>query len=144
MKSRTVYPVIAIAIALLIIAGLYRCSSPSRLTTLNHADTIFTNINGLGVSIELDFLKGEGHNHPLMAVWIEDTSGKYIETLFVAESIGKGVFAHGKESGGKWQQGPLRRPAALPYWSHKRGIREDDGYYIPTPDNPLPDAITGR
>ena len=39
--------------------------------------------------------------------------------------------------------GEIRRPAALPRWSHQRGIRTEDGLYLPTPQNPVADAYTG-
>ncbi len=78
-----------------------------------------------------------------MAFWLEDTTGKYIHSLYVAESIAKGYFRHGDASSGRWQPGPLRRPAALPYWGHQRGEKAADGYFIPTPDNPMPDAVSG-
>jgi hypothetical protein len=127
---------------LLIIAG-YRCSGTKKTTENSPVEIINTNINGTGLKIEVDFLKGESHNHPLMAIWIEDKDGNYIETLYIAESIGKGIFRHGVKSQGEWEAGPVRRPAALPYWGHKRGIVAEDGYYIPTPENPMPDAVTG-
>jgi len=127
---------------LLIIAG-YRCSGTRKTADTGQVETIQTNIDGKGISIEAEFLKGESHNHPLMAIWLEDADGSYIETLYIAESIGKGIFQHGEKSHGQWQAGPVRRPAALPYWSHKRGIREADGLYIPTPEDPMPDAVTG-
>jgi hypothetical protein len=102
-----------------------------------------TNVNGKGVSIEIDFEKGARHNHPMMAIWVEDTTGKYIQTLFVNKSMATSTFTHGGVSEGKWMPGMIRRPAALPYWSHKRGIQAADGLYLPTPDNPVPDAYTG-
>jgi hypothetical protein len=63
--------------------------------------------------------------------------------LYVSESIGKGVFQHGDKSSGQWMPGAIRRPAALPYWGHQRGIQASDGYYLPTPEQPIADAITG-
>ncbi len=96
-----------------------------------------------GIPMELLFNKGKEHNHPLMAVWIEDNDSNYIQTVYVAESIGKGYFRYGDTSSGRWMPGPVRRPAALPYWGHQRGIRAEDGYYLPTQDDPVPDAITG-
>jgi hypothetical protein len=39
--------------------------------------------------------------------------------------------------------GEIRRPAAIPVWSHRRGIKAEDGLYLPTPENPVPDAYTG-
>lgn len=106
-------------------------------------EILTTNIQGTGYALELTFEKGKQHNHPLMAIWIEDTDGKYIQTLYVAQSVAKAYFQHGDKSSGKWQPGPIRRPASLPYWAHKRGIKQADGTYMPTQENPVPDAYTG-
>jgi hypothetical protein len=35
------------------------------------------------------------------------------------------------------------RPAALPYWSHRRGIMNSSGLYLPDSENPVADAYTG-
>ena len=96
-----------------------------------------------GHTLEVHFKPGRSHNHPLMAFWIEDTTGQYLQSLYVAESIAKGYFRHGDASTGRWQPGPLRRPAALPYWGYKRGVKAPDGYFIPTVEEPMPDAVTG-
>jgi hypothetical protein len=101
------------------------------------------NPQGLGPAIEIEMTKGEGHNHPLMAIWVETPDGQFVQTLYVSESIGKGVFQHGDASRGFWQAGEIQRPAALPYWAHKRGIKNKEGLYLPTPTNPIPDAYTG-
>jgi hypothetical protein len=143
MKTRLYTIAVLMALgSLLVIAG-YRCSSTSNTTDSGQIETIRTNIGGQGISIRIDFLKGESHNHPLMAIWLEDADGKYIETIYVAESIGKGIFEHGDLSDGKWHEGAVRRPAALPYWGYKRGVKAPDGYYLPTPEQPMPDAVTG-
>lgn len=102
-----------------------------------------TNTGGDGLSLQIEFNKGRSHYFPLMAIWIEDTLGNYLQTLYVAQSIATGVFAHGDASTGKWMPGEIRRPAALPYWGHRRGIRAEDGLYLPSTENPLPDAYTG-
>jgi hypothetical protein len=116
----------------------------SRLASENsRVDTLMTHSGETGIEMVFHFSKGESFNHPLMALWVEDTGGTYLQTLYVAESIAKGVFGHGDPSSGKWMPGPLRRPAALPVWSFSRGVREDDGFYIPTINTPLPDAYTG-
>lgn len=132
-----VFPILSMVVLL---PGCFLKSSapPVKLT-----DTLNTNINGEGYDLQIHFVPGPAHNYPLMAVWVEDTLGKYIETLYVAESIAKGVFKHGETSTGKWLPGPIRRPAALPYWAHRRGVQEKDGWYVPTPETALPDAITG-
>jgi hypothetical protein len=69
--------------------------------------------------------------------------GNYIETIYASQSIATGVFRFGVNEKGKWMPGERRRSAALPYWGHKRGFLAPDGLYLPTPQNPIPDAITG-
>jgi hypothetical protein len=102
-----------------------------------------SNPGGQGPELEIEMTRGEGHNHPLMAIWIENEAGEFVQTLYVAESIGKGVFQHGDASKGFWKPGEIRRSAALPYWSHRRGIKADDGLYLPTATDPIADAYTG-
>ncbi len=96
------------------------------------------------MKIELNFLKGKSHNHPTFAIWIEDEDGSYLETLFVTEYISKGVFAYADAGEWSWknEKGETLRPAALPYWSHKRNVISRDSLLIPTPENPVPDAIS--
>ncbi len=106
-------------------------------------ETIKTNQNGTGQALTLEFTGGSAHNHPLMVVWIETDNGEYIQTLFVAESIGKGVFKYSTPASGKWMPGSILRPAALPYWGHKRGIKTAEGLFLPSAENPVPDAYTG-
>jgi hypothetical protein len=118
------------------------CTS-SRVPVDEAPDHITSNPGGKGPQLEIEMTRGAEHNHPLMAIWVEDTAGKYLQTLFVAESIGKGVFRHGDATRGLWMPGEIRRPAALPRWSHQRGIRAADSLYLPTPDDPVADAYTG-
>ena len=120
----------------------FGCST-SRVPAEESPDHITSNPAGSGIHLDIEMIKGEGHNHPLMAIWVEDPQGNFIQTLYVSESIGKGIFQHGDASKGFWMPGEIRRPAALPYWSHRRGIIAHDGLYLPTPDDPVPDAYTG-
>lgn len=143
MKTRILSLAFLLFLGGLFIVGTSRCSSTRKTSEAGQPEVINTNINGQGLSIRINFTKGESHNHPLMAFWLEDKDGKYIETIYVAESIGKGIFQHGDRSKGRWQAGEVRRPAALPYWGHKRGIQAPDGYFIPTVALPMPDAVTG-
>jgi hypothetical protein len=106
-------------------------------------EKIVSNISGTGQELTITALKGKYHNHPTYAIWLEDTSGKYFQTLFVTQAIGQGIFNYGDKSEGKWKAGEVRRPAALPYWSHKRGIKAEDGLYVPSKKSPVPDAYTG-
>lgn len=99
--------------------------------------------NNNGTVIKLQFDKGKEHNHPLFAIWLADDKGRFIQTLYVSKSIGTGVFEHGKRQQGHWLSGELQRPAALPYWTHQRGILNEYGTYLPTPEHPELDAYTG-
>lgn len=106
-------------------------------------DNLFTNPDGLGLELIIEFMNGESHNHPSLAIWIEDTEGNFVQNLYVSESVATGVFNYGTEENGQWTKGEARRPASLPYWSHKQGILAEDGLYMPKPSNPVPDAYTG-
>lgn len=101
------------------------------------------NQSGRGAEIVLEFIMGKSYNHPSFVLWAEDTEGNYIQTLFITESIGTGIFQYGDPSSGQWKPGEIRRPGALPYWAHKRNIPAEDGLLIPSPDHPVPDAYTG-
>ena len=96
-----------------------------------------------GQPVEIEFRKGLQHYYPLMAIWVEDTTGKYEQTLYVAESIAKGVFQHAAFEDKKWKPGKKIIPAALPYWAHKQAEVSEDSLMMPTPEHPLPDAYTG-
>lgn len=106
---------------------------------------ITSNKEAKGVKFNIHFYSGKTHNHPTFAFWLEDLEGNYIETLFVTKFIGTGIYGHGSLGEGKWDNKPgeAKRPAALPYWLHKRHIMVDGRTYLPTPDHPVPDAITG-
>jgi hypothetical protein len=120
------------------------CTSTKSVTNLQK-ETIKSNIEGKGIELTIDFTSGQAHNHPTFAVWVEDMNENYIQTLFVTKSIATGVFGHGEREQGKWnaKPGAVRRPATLPYWLHKRGVKADDGTYLPSPEKPVPDAYTG-
>lgn len=110
---------------------------------LNTIDTIYANINGEGTLFEFSFQRGKEHNHPLMALWLEDEAGNYIQTLFVTQSVSTGIFKYGKHEKGKWVAAPRKRPAALPYWSHKSGIAFIDSAVIKANSAIIPDAYSG-
>jgi len=101
------------------------------------------NVQSGGTEISIELTKGSAFNFPLLAIWVEDEMGNFIQTLYVSESIGKGKFDHGDASTGKWLPGEIMRPAALPYWSHRRGVKNSSGLYLPDSQNPIADAYTG-
>lgn len=73
-------------------------------------------------------------NPPQFAVWIEDTQGNYLSTVFVTYKIA---------TEGWLSNNGNRRKEALPYWCHQRGCVYEDGLLLPTKKNPLVDGITG-
>ena len=106
-------------------------------------DTLITNIDGQGHQLQLTFVPGPEHNYPLFAFWLEDLDGNYIQTLYVSQSIAKGTFNYGDKSSGFWKAGEIERPAALPYWAHKRNVENEKGSIVPTILNPVVDAYSG-
>ncbi len=73
-------------------------------------------------------------NPPQFAIWLEDTSGNYISTVFATYKIA---------SEGWISNNGNRRKEALPYWCHQRGVVYEDGLLLPTKEHPLTDGITG-
>ncbi len=125
---------------------LVSCSAKPSATRLEQRQRfvgIETNSAGTGPSFELKFYGGPSLYYPLMAVWLEDEQGQYIQTLFVPKSVATGVFRYGSDASGKWAEAAKRAPQTLPYWSHKRGVVASDGLYMPEPSNPVADAYSG-
>jgi len=130
------------------IAFLMSCKSGSegKSSKSRKSDSVVlitSNAEGAGRTIEIEMRKGKSHNHPTFAIWLEDTNGSYIQTLFVTSAIGQGIFKYGDKSDGKWKPGEVRRPAAIPYWAHKRGVISENGSLLPTPRSRVPDAYSG-
>jgi len=119
------------------------CASQQNLSGI--VETITTTPETINTKLEFDLTAGKYHNHPSFAIWVEDLDGNYVETLYVTQYFGKGIFGHGETAQGKWKNeaGEVRRPAALPYWAHKRNIKAADGLYAPSPETAVPDALTG-
>lgn len=126
-----------------IIAITASCSNRAKTKIDETPEILQTTPFDKGIPVAIHFDKGDEYYHPLIVFWIEDTEGNYVQTLYAAKSIATGTFRYGVSNGKKWSEGERRRPAALPYWGHKRGFKTPDGLYIPTPESPLPDAITG-
>lgn len=100
-------------------------------------------VKNTGTELVIHFERGKEHNHPLFAIWLADENGNFIQTLYVSESIGKGTFKRATRNSGRWLEGEIQRPAALPYWSHQYGVLNAYGNFLPTPQNPVADAYTG-
>ncbi|MRR23553.1 hypothetical protein EG830_11315, partial [bacterium] len=90
---------------IVIAAVLASCSSKPSATRLAQRQTVkdvVTNETGKGEEIEVGFYGGPSLYYPLMAVWLEDENGEYIQTLFVPRAIATGVFRFGSNASGKW------------------------------------------
>jgi len=133
----------------IVISTILACSTLDNIT-------IITKENIVGQEIKIKVTKGAKYEHklkiinwlpfirvtnqPQIAIWIEDLDGKYLETLYVTHKVAKQ----------DWKKAPsdptpieeIRRPASLPHWAHQRGVKYEDGLYLPTRDKPLVDAIT--
>jgi len=131
---------------ILIAALLASCTSRPSSTNLLQRQTmtdVVTNTSGQGEEIEVRFYGGPSLYYPLMAVWLEEENGAYIQTLFVPKAIATGVFKYGSNASGRWVEAAKRAPQTLPYWSHKRGIKAADGLFMPDPSSPVADAYSG-
>lgn len=120
----------------------YRSQHNTENETMEIRYEVFkTNKNVAGKNITIEVTKGIKDYYSVMAIWIEDTSGNYIETLYATKNIATGTFW--QEIDGEQVRVSVRRPEAVPYWSHKRNIVETDGKNVPTPETALIDGISG-
>ena len=97
-----------------------------------------------GNNMTFSFKSGKAFNHPTYVLWMEDMEGNYLRTLFITQSYASGIFGHQMVGDSVWLKtsGASYQPAALPYWTHKKGLLKN-GQLIPTPDNQFTDAYTG-
>ncbi len=135
MKTIYFYP-IAIFIILL------SCTPIKHLGQLEVRKDTFQVSSGSNFSIEC--IEGEAFNHPTFAIWQEDMEGNYIKTIFVTKAYASGVFGYKMNHDSVWfpLSGESHQPAALPYWTHKKGLI-DNKKYMPNPEHPFVDAYTG-
>lgn len=114
----------------------------SSVDETRHIEKVYgDDMNRLTVSIT----PGQHHNYPTFAIWAEDVYGNRIQTLFVTRSIASGYYRYGQAEENKWltESGEAVRPAALPYWLHKREGYDPDNAALPSMESPFPDAFTG-
>ena len=134
---------ILLSIIVVVSAGCSNTTMNKRSSEPVIYENITSNSAGAGPSITIEFTKGESFYYPLFAIWLEDNSGNYIQTLYVAKSVATGVFRFGQTEGGEWISSVKRAPQTLPYWAHKRGVKAADGLYVPDSGTMVPDAYTG-
>lgn len=105
-------------------------------------DLIDYHSNDLKISIEKGgewlhdfplFMGINKKNPPQIAIWTEDMEGHYLSTIYVTHKIATQSWQSSKGN---------RRKEALPHWCYQRGIRYEDGLYLPTKKSPLLDGIS--
>lgn len=146
MKRHTLI-FLLIATSFIFITAIAAVSCRLSVATSNNSsdqvEKISSRINGDGSLLEINFTKGKAFNHPTLAIWLEDTAGNYLQTVLVTKSFATGTFQYGDKSGGAWKPGQVKRPASLPYWSHRAANPYGITPYIPDAAHPVADAVTG-
>lgn len=80
------------------------------------------------------FLGLNKKNPPQFAIWLEDTGGNYLTTLFVTHKIAAEAWVANEGN---------RRKESLPHWCFQRGVVYEDGLMLPTKQKPFTDGISG-
>jgi len=135
MKSRIIFTIF------LGIFFISSCNTSKETTDIKLSITAGSDNNA---QYRISFINGSGYNFPTFALWSEDMEGNYLRTYFITQSYASGIFGYEMVGDSIWknQPGPSYQPAALPYWTHKKGLINKKSL-IPTPDNPFVDAFTG-
>jgi hypothetical protein len=96
-----------------------------------------------GDELRIHIKKGKSFNHPTFVIWEEDMQGNYLRTIFITQSYASGIFGYKMLNDSTWLKtaGPSYQPAALPYWTFRKGVIDEE-HRIPTPDHPFIDAYT--
>lgn len=117
-------------------------SSCSTTKSTSDAVVYYDKSNNLNLSINLT--NGSGFNHPTYVIWAEDMEGNFVRTIFITKSYASGIYGYRMNSDSSWtsERGESYQPAALPYWTYKKGFIEGK-YLIPSPEHPYVDAYSG-
>jgi len=127
---------------ILIITAISSCKTSNisnNITVYKDSLTITT-----GNKMTISLINGKSFNHPTYAIWQEDMEGNYVKTIFITKSYASGIFGHHMKNDSVWEdkRGSSYQPAALPYWTHKKGLI-DGKYLIPEPEHPFVDGYSG-
>jgi hypothetical protein len=118
------------------------CFSTEKTTSKQEDNQLITMSENPNQSIYV--IKDSSFDHPTLVIWIEDIDGNYISTIYITKSFASGNYSHEMIGDSNWlnSEGPSYQPAALPYWTYKKGLINNVDL-IPTPVNPFVDAYTG-
>lgn len=122
--------------------SLSNCSIPKKTAT----PISYTSIDEVNeqARILVNFHNGPSFNYPTYVLWQEDLAGNVEKTLFITKAYASGIFGHQMVGDSIWLKtsGASYQPAALPYWTLKKGAI-GSGNSIPTPEKPFLDGYTG-
>jgi len=95
--------------------------SYSQKTKTTSVDTMKNLSGNENLWIEIKFLKGDSHNYPSFALWIESPEDSLLKTIYVSKAFVSGVFNYQPNGDGTWSadSGKAQYPAGLPYFLHK-------------------------
>lgn len=142
-KPYLILSMLVIVVAFISIQSCQTARQPKSME--NDVTTIMKMYNSEGEYLTISLKPGKHHNYPTFAIWMEDMEGNPIQTVFVTQSIATGYYRFGDAGDGKWLKVPGEsiRPAALPYWLHRKEKFDGEVAHMPTTDKPFPDAYTG-
>lgn len=114
------------------------CSTNNKI-----AEPVVINLDSSN-ELTIELSPGKSFNHPTFVIWVEDVEGNYLKTLYITKAYASGTFHHKMIGDSLWvnESGKSIQPAALPYWTYKKGLINNKNL-IPTPENPFVDAYTG-
>ncbi len=75
---------------------------------------------------------------PQIAIWLESVGGEFLKTIYLTNKISNSGFRLPSLN----QTTLIRRPEALPYWGHRRGVKSADGLFIPEAGSTAFDGLT--
>lgn len=146
MKGRyTIVVEFRYALLLVVMSVLYTSCSVGDFKQQD--DTVIeTQRQSTGKSITIALRRGDHWFHiqriavfnvpitPQCAIWVEDTAGNHLQTLYVTQR-----FARQEWQMAKYDDTSCIRTMCLPYWFNKY---LKSGHPVPTKAQPLPDAVT--
>ena len=136
-------PAISFSLIICLVLLFFSCTVGPQV---RDGTVITTNPDANGNKITLRFTRGSEFSNvkrflfikaiitPQIAVWVEDTLGNYLKTIYVTRKFAKqewGIARHSPDS--------CFRTSSLPYWLNKYTAA---GNAAPTKNKPLPDAVT--
>lgn len=135
---------IILVISIVASATILRCGTPKpvgEITSFSDSVSIEKKSGSLWL---IEARQGKSMNHPSFAIWAEDSTGRFLRTIFITKSYATGIFDHQMLGDTIWvkNSGPSYQPAALPVWTQRKGS-DGGNSAVPTPDHPYTDAYSG-